>query len=196
MEFQLTYEQLNFLERALPRKFKLTNDTRATRSRTHSILNLKTDTIPIVNELFDKKTLQQDFNTKSGPRPRKASLTVSDDGKQSVGARSTRSARKRSANLFQSTKKSEWYDSCCRLLEEILEMDISAPFQYPVDTLYNMLPNYFDIIKHPMDLSTVEKKLKKRKYTSQLNFANDVRRTFSNAMTYNEEDSQVYEYAV
>ena len=40
----------------------------------------------------------------------------------------------------------------------------SEPFLNPVDPKKQGIPNYFDIIKEPMDLSTVHKNLKNNKY--------------------------------
>ncbi len=37
----------------------------------------------------------------------------------------------------------------------------SWPFQHPVNTIELNIPDYFDIIKHPMDLGTIKKRLGK-----------------------------------
>jgi hypothetical protein len=37
----------------------------------------------------------------------------------------------------------------------------SWPFQHPVNTVELNIPDYFDIIKHPMDLGTIKKRLGK-----------------------------------
>jgi len=38
------------------------------------------------------------------------------------------------------------------------------PFNQPVDHIVHQCPDYFEVIKHPMDLSTVQHKLKKDWY--------------------------------
>jgi len=47
------------------------------------------------------------------------------------------------------------------------------------------LPDYPEIIKEPMDLAEVEKKLLKNKYQNRLEFAKDIKLIWKNAMTYN-----------
>jgi hypothetical protein len=47
------------------------------------------------------------------------------------------------------------------------------------------LHDYFDVIKHPMDLGTVRKRLDQFKYFEIEKFAADVKLTFDNAALYN-----------
>lgn len=68
-------------------------------------------------------------------------------------------------------------------------------FNSPVDPVELGLPDYFDIIKKPMDLGTVQKRLENGHYHSIEDFQSDVNRTFDNAMTYNENGSVVYDMA-
>ncbi|CAN6603828.1 transcriptional activator Spt7p [Trichomonascus vanleenenianus] len=46
-------------------------------------------------------------------------------------------------------------------------------------------PNYFNVIKHPMDLNTVMKKLKGFQYKSKKEFVNDIMLIWDNCFTYN-----------
>ncbi|KAB1212409.1 Transcription factor GTE4 [Morella rubra] len=50
----------------------------------------------------------------------------------------------------------------------------------------------YNIIKHPMDLGSVKSRLNKNWYKSPKEFAEDVRLTFSNAMTYNPKGQDVH----
>jgi Bromodomain/TAZ zinc finger/PHD-finger len=68
-------------------------------------------------------------------------------------------------------------------------------FNSPVDPVELGLPDYFDIIKKPMDLGTVQKRLENGAYHAIEEFEIDVNLTFDNAMTYNENGSVVYEMA-
>jgi hypothetical protein len=52
--------------------------------------------------------------------------------------------------------------------------------------------DYPQIIKKPMDLGTVKKKIADRKYTSLYQAAEDVRLVWSNCMTYNADDSDFF----
>lgn len=68
-------------------------------------------------------------------------------------------------------------------------------FNCPVDPVELGLPDYFEIIKKPMDLGSVQKRLENGAYHSIEHFEADVHLTFDNAMTYNENGSVVYDMA-
>ena len=68
-------------------------------------------------------------------------------------------------------------------------------FNTPVDPVELGLPDYFDVIKRPMDLGTILKKLDSNPYHSIDDFEADVRLTFENAITYNETGSDVHDMA-
>lgn len=68
-------------------------------------------------------------------------------------------------------------------------------FNAPVDPVELGLPDYFQVIKHPMDLGTVRKKLENGVYTKLEQFEAHVVLTFDNAMLYNPEGSVVYNMA-
>ncbi|CAO2827033.1 unnamed protein product [Amaranthus hypochondriacus] len=81
---------------------------------------------------------------------------------------------------------------CETLLNWLMEHQYSWVFNEPVDVVKLNIPDYFNVIKHPMDFSTVKNKLSRGEYTSPLGFAADVRLTFSNAMTYNPPGNDVH----
>ncbi|KAJ4729403.1 Transcription factor like [Melia azedarach] len=58
-------------------------------------------------------------------------------------------------------------------------------FNTPVDVVKLNIPDYYSVIKHPMDFGTIKGKIATGVYSSPLEFLADVRITFSNAMTYN-----------
>ncbi|EGF78745.1 hypothetical protein BATDEDRAFT_13157, partial [Batrachochytrium dendrobatidis JAM81] len=66
----------------------------------------------------------------------------------------------------------------------------SLPFLKPVQK--REAPNYFDIIKCPMDLGTMSKKLKALQYNSKEDFANDLYLIWTNCMTYNTIPASIY----
>ncbi|KAK7338386.1 hypothetical protein VNO77_18993 [Canavalia gladiata] len=74
---------------------------------------------------------------------------------------------------------------CELLLRRMMSHQYAWAFKTPVDVEKLNLPDYFSIIKHPMDLGTIKGKITAGVYASPLEFAADVRLTFSNAMTYN-----------
>lgn len=69
----------------------------------------------------------------------------------------------------------------------------AGPFLYPVDYLTLNLPDYPLIIKNPMDLSTIEKRLKNMFYKSQDRFEQDVDLVWNNSMIYNLKGTKIYE---
>lgn len=58
-------------------------------------------------------------------------------------------------------------------------------FYKPVDPVALGIPDYFNVIHHPMDLGTVQKKLRLKEYPTIKDFDEDMRLIFSNAMLYN-----------
>ena len=67
-----------------------------------------------------------------------------------------------------------------------------AIFGSPVDPVALGLTDYNEIIKSPMDLGTIKKRLDLNGYRDVQTFAFDVRLTFQNAMRYNPKNSDVY----
>ncbi|XP_078141156.1 bromodomain-containing protein 3b isoform X3 [Centroberyx gerrardi] len=91
-------------------------------------------------------------------------------------------------------KLGEQLKHCDTILKEMLSKKHAAyawPFYKPVDAEALELHDYHDIIKHPMDLSTVRKKMDNREYSDPQSFATDVRLMFSNCYKYNPPDHEV-----
>ncbi|XP_074348910.1 transcription factor GTE8-like isoform X2 [Apium graveolens] len=101
---------------------------------------------------------------------------------------------------FQSSNKSSEPSSlnsslmrqCENLLKKLMSHEYGWVFNSPVDPVKLKLPDYFDVIKNPMDLGTVKTKLSSSVYTSPLDFVADVRLAFANAMTYNPPANDVH----
>ena len=62
-------------------------------------------------------------------------------------------------------------------------------FKTPVDWKGMNLTDYPAIVKHPMDLGTVEKKLNDNKYRTVEEFIDDVQLIWDNCKAYNEAGS-------
>ncbi|KAK6134361.1 hypothetical protein DH2020_031902 [Rehmannia glutinosa] len=82
--------------------------------------------------------------------------------------------------------------SCNALLERLMKHKHAWVFNKPVDVAALGLHDYLEIIKNPMDLGTVKNRLAQNWYKSPVEFAEDVRLTFRNAMTYNPKGQDVY----
>ncbi|KAL6634032.1 hypothetical protein ACP70R_026703 [Stipagrostis hirtigluma subsp. patula] len=88
------------------------------------------------------------------------------------------------------------FKQCDTILKKLMTQKCSHIFNVPVDVVKLQIPDYFDIIKHPMDLGTIRKKLDSGSYASPSEFAADVRLTFNNAMTYNPRGHAVHDMAI
>ncbi|XP_059662704.1 transcription factor GTE4-like [Cornus florida] len=90
---------------------------------------------------------------------------------------------------------SQAFKSCSDLLTKLMKNKHAWVFNKPVDAKALGLHDYDDVIEHPMDLGTVMSKLAKNWYKSPREFAEDVRLTFRNAMTYNPKGQDVHAMA-
>ncbi|MBV94485.1 CREB-binding protein, partial [Eschrichtius robustus] len=70
----------------------------------------------------------------------------------------------------------------------------SLPFRQPVDPQLLGIPDYFDIVKNPMDLSTIKRKLDTGQYQEPWQYVDDVWLMFNNAWLYNRKTSRVYKF--
>ncbi|KAJ9562627.1 hypothetical protein OSB04_007787 [Centaurea solstitialis] len=81
---------------------------------------------------------------------------------------------------------------CENLLKKLMSHQHGWVFNKPVDVVALKIPDYFNVIKKPMDLGTVKEKLGSGNYSTPFQFLADVRLTFSNAMTYNPPGNDVH----
>ncbi|KAK2820870.1 hypothetical protein Q5P01_023829 [Channa striata] len=80
-------------------------------------------------------------------------------------------------------------------LESLYRQDPeSLPFRMPVDPQLLCIPDYFDIVKNPMDLSTIKRKLDTGQYQDPWQYVDDIWLMFNNAWLYNRKTSRVYKY--
>ncbi|XP_075792639.1 bromodomain testis-specific protein [Pelodiscus sinensis] len=63
--------------------------------------------------------------------------------------------------------------------------NFSWPFHQPVDAAALNLPDYYSIIKKPMDLSTIKKRLEHNYYTKATDCIEDFKTMFTNCYVYN-----------
>jgi len=84
---------------------------------------------------------------------------------------------------------------CRPIINGLLEHQFGWVFKDPVDPVALGLPDYFDVIKSPMHLELVRKKLENAIYSDMEGFARDARLVFQNAILYNGESSEVGELA-
>ena len=84
---------------------------------------------------------------------------------------------------------------CAELLKGLQSHQHGWVFNSPVDPVELGLPDYFEVIKNPMDLGTVKKRVDNGLYRSIREVEADINLTFDNAMLYNPEGSVVWSMA-
>lgn len=86
-------------------------------------------------------------------------------------------------------KKYQWELRFCQeTLDELHKpkyYNFAAPFYYPVDPVALNIPSYHNIIKKPMDLSTIQSKLRTGQYENAKEFEFDIRLMFKNCYKFN-----------
>ncbi|KAL5581316.1 hypothetical protein UlMin_013758 [Ulmus minor] len=145
-------------------------------------------------------------NGQNGPQIenfRKSSALTSGQGKNSNPANQKgRGWNRSSSGKFESVDQTSTpittstsvilMKQCEALLKRLMGHQYGWVFNTPVDVVKLNIPDYFTVIKHPMDLGTVKRKIASGSYSNPLEFVADVRRTFTNAMTYNPPGNDVH----
>ncbi|KAJ1936312.1 hypothetical protein FBU59_005094 [Linderina macrospora] len=74
---------------------------------------------------------------------------------------------------------------CARILLRLQALPSAMEFMAPVDPVKQNVPTYFDIIKNPMDLGTIRKKLDHQKYRTTDEFRDDLQLVLHNCFLFN-----------
>jgi hypothetical protein len=78
---------------------------------------------------------------------------------------------------------------CTNILTELFKWQLTQPFRVPVDPVRDGAKNYLEIVKNPMDLGTVKKKLSENQYRQAKEFVDDLFLVCENAILFNGENS-------
>lgn len=81
-----------------------------------------------------------------------------------------------------------------RLLDQLFAKDANEIFTEPVDI--EEVPDYMDVVTHPMDLGTMRKKLQAGKYQTLDDMENDFNLMIQNCLAYNNKDTIFYRAGV
>ena len=84
-----------------------------------------------------------------------------------------------------------WEKPAKKLINMLWKVKGAYLFHKPVDPVELGIPDYFDVIKKPMDFSTIKKKLSNNLYTNFREFTEDIGLTFDNCYIYNGTNSSV-----
>nr|CAB3225094.1 bromodomain adjacent to zinc finger domain protein 1A [Phallusia mammillata] len=149
------------------------------------------DSISSIEEVPVKRNLTY----KIPQKPQKKGQKPSSAKKSTSESRRERSTRRNDDTPEKSNNRRRatgvWKDlaSCEEILSELIKHKDSWPFVEPVSK--KAVPDYYDIIKKPMDLGTVHKKMKEVQYPTPTEFISDVDQIFLNCHEYNESRSVV-----
>lgn len=80
---------------------------------------------------------------------------------------------------------------CGAIMRNLKKHRDAAPFLHPVDYIKLNVPDYPKVIKYPMDLTTVDKKLNSGGYDSVEEFINDIRLVFNNCYKFNGPEAMI-----
>ncbi|PIC17114.1 hypothetical protein B9Z55_023468 [Caenorhabditis nigoni] len=96
-------------------------------------------------------------------------------------------------------KQAEWQKFCVRLLNEMHSLknkSFAQVFYVPVDPIKLKIADYLDVVKKPMDLQTMKKKLDHKQYAEPEEFVADMNLMIDNCCLYNPKGSSVYQNAL
>ncbi|KAJ3191390.1 hypothetical protein HK101_007816 [Irineochytrium annulatum] len=83
--------------------------------------------------------------------------------------------------------------ACRAVLTSLQKHQAAWPFNVPVDPVVHQAPNYFDIVKRPMDLSLVARNLADGVYDTIHKFVEDIRQIFDNCFRYNPPTNHIHQ---
>jgi len=93
----------------------------------------------------------------------------------------------------QKILNAEDYENIKRLVKQLWANRNSIPFQNPVDP--EAVPAYYKLIKEPMDLGNIDKKVNNGSYNKLCEFVGDVMRIFENCRFFNQPSSSIMKSA-
>ncbi|GFQ91282.1 CREB-binding protein [Trichonephila clavata] len=132
---------------------------------------------------------QESISLQSSSKPSEGSVVKTE---LSTGSSQPSSKLNPNAKIF---KPDELRQALMPTLENLYKQDPeSLPFRQPVDPQLLGIPDYFDIIKKPIDLATIKRKLDTGEYQDPWQYIDDVNLMFSNAWLYNRKTSRVYKH--
>ncbi|XP_078042411.1 bromodomain-containing protein 140 [Augochlora pura] len=107
-----------------------------------------------------------------------------------------RKREKLKKELFKVKEKCLWFELrplesiLGTLLEAIKAKDVNDVFGQPVNT--KEVPDYLEIVSHPMDLSTMQAKIERQEYDTIGAFEADFNLMVNNCLAYNRKDTMFY----
>ena len=78
-----------------------------------------------------------------------------------------------------------------KITEIMISSPCCSPFLKPIDPELDDVPDYFEVIKEPRDLGTIQKNIQSSKYSSWEEWEKDITLVFDNAIQYNGSKSPI-----
>jgi hypothetical protein len=143
------------------------------------------------NGVVDKDADKEDEDSRPPPE-KKAKREPETEKEKASPTSSSSSSNATSLNKKKAMSKTaidKDLTPCRILVGEMENSDDSWPFLFPVNT--KQFPTYKKIVKNPMDIATIKKRLSDKTYKTREDFCADVRVIFDNCEVFNEDDSPV-----
>ena len=84
-----------------------------------------------------------------------------------------------------------WDKAAKRLISTLWKFNQSWVFHDPVDPAKDNVPDYFNVIKNPMDFGTIKQRLNTNYYHRMQEFLDDMQLVFDNCSKFNGEDNTI-----
>ncbi|XP_017300232.1 nucleosome-remodeling factor subunit NURF301-like [Diaphorina citri] len=85
------------------------------------------------------------------------------------------------------------FESLRKLMKQIQAHKSAWPFMEPVDP--HEAPDYYNVVKEPMDLKTIELRIAQQRYKKLSEFIGDMTKIFDNCRYYNPRESPFFKHA-
>ena len=84
------------------------------------------------------------------------------------------------------------WEAITNFTKAFIERPLNAAFVNPIDPVKDDVPDYFDYITNPMDLSTVRNKIETKQYETADQWYNDICLIYENAIKYHSQKQFIY----
>lgn len=138
---------------------------------------------------YDRKD-EEEERPLSNFRPYKLMKVAADGTRMPLKESDLKDLEKHHPNICEWTKalsqcQRTWQKECLKVLDKCIRHKMSWPFKEPVDPVQLNIPDYPKIIRHPMDLKTIETRFKSGLIQTPDEFVALMRTVFRNAYVYN-----------
>ncbi|KAH3763138.1 bromodomain domain protein [Pelomyxa schiedti] len=95
-----------------------------------------------------------------------------------------------------STTDAKALRNCKSIINSLRKHKLASVFNQPVNPQRDGAPDYFEVIKKPMDLGTIKEKLETGMYNEVRDFVEDVQQVWKNACMYNVPGTEIHQWSL